>query len=125
MVANAHRFLIAIMVFTSLTLASASTISENNFPFAYLRQSLGAIFMLLIPGLCLLRILFPEKKFQPIHEIALSMCMSITLTMIIGLFLNYTPLGLSFFSIMLGNFAATFVLAILAYVRLLFQHSPT
>ena len=63
------------------------TIAQDVYPFVYLREILGAIFVLFLPGLVFLKTLYPSKppittsseNLDTIERITLSFGLSITL----------------------------------------------
>ena len=90
------------------------TILENVYPWIYVRNVLGLIFILFLPGFALIKAIFPIKistssynsKIEEIEQIALSIGMSIALVSTVGLLLYYSPWGLDLTSIVL--FLVTF-----------------
>lgn len=82
------------------------TISENVYPWMYVRNVLGLIFILFLPGFALIKAIFPIKistssnsKIEEFEQIALSIGMSIALVSTVGLLLYYSPWGLDLTSI--------------------------
>lgn len=83
------------------------TISENVYPWMYVRNVLGLIFILFLPGFALIKTIFPIKisttssnsKIEEFEQIALSIGMSIALVSTVGLLLYYSPWGLDLTSI--------------------------
>jgi uncharacterized membrane protein len=115
---------------TTITLAIATTITvftipENAYPIVYARSVLGTIFVLYLPGYTFIKALFPSKmplktssdNMDNIERIALSLGMSIALTPIVGLILNYTPWGITLTPITLSLLALTIVFATAAILR--------
>jgi len=114
----------------TVTLAATATIvvfavPENSFPLAYIRYLLGAIFVLWLPGYSFIKALFPvegsNKKssgnLDSIERVAISIGLSLALVPIVGLLLNYTPLGIRLTPIVLSLFALTTIFATVAIVR--------
>jgi len=114
----------------TVTLAAATTfvvftVPENSFPLVYIRYLLGAIFVLWLPGYSLIKALFPvdgsNKKssghLDSIERVAISIGLSLALVPIVGLLLNYTPLGIRLTPIVLSLFALTAIFATVAIVR--------
>jgi uncharacterized membrane protein len=101
------------------------SISESMFPMIYLRNVLGAAFTLFLPGYVVVRTLFtgnvPFKtgntKTDAIEVIGLSLFISMALVTLIGLILNYTTWGVTFFPIMLTLPSFTIISAIIALLR--------
>jgi uncharacterized membrane protein len=97
-------------------------IPTNEFPIAYIRNLLGTVFTLFIPGFalmkCLHKIKLPtrvqSKELESIESFAMSIGLSIALISLIGITLYYSPFGFSIESITLSTFAVTLCLALLA-----------
>ena len=78
------------------------TIPETFYPIAYIRNVLGIIFVLFLPGFAFIKALFPttvplkttSESLDDIERVALSFGMSLALVPIVGLILNYTPWGI-------------------------------
>ena len=115
---------------TTITLATATTIAvftitEDTPPITYLRSALGVLFVLFLPGYTFTKALFPQKAptatnsedMDTIERIALSIGMSLALTPIVGLILNYTPWGITLAPITLSLLALTVVFATAAILR--------
>ena len=105
-----------------ITLALATTtivftFPENAFPIVYARYVLGVIFVLFLPGYCLIKALFPEKELDNIERFALSIGMSLALVPITGLILNYTPWGIRTTPVTLSLLALTTIFATVAIIR--------
>jgi hypothetical protein len=109
----------------TITVAVVFTVPENLYPWTYLRNALGIIFVLWLPGYAFIKALFPAQlpiktstqNLDTIERIALSLGMSIALVPIIGLILNYTPWGIRLTPIVLSLFALTLVFATAAIIR--------
>lgn len=83
-----------------------------------LRIVIGLPFILFFPGYSLIAALFPEKKsLDVIERIALSFGLSIAVTPLIGLGLNYTPFGIRLDPILASISAFNMLLCALAYWR--------
>jgi len=109
----------------TITVAIVFTVPEDFYPWSYLRNVLGIIFVLWLPGYTFIKALYPVRmpikasteNLETIERIALSLGMSIALVPMIGLLLYYTPLGLSVTPIVLSLLALTFVFATVAIAR--------
>jgi hypothetical protein len=109
----------------AITVAVVFTVPENFYPWSYLRNALGIIFVLWLPGYTFIKALFPvhvpiktsTENLDTIERVALSLGMSIALVPIIGLLLNYTPWGIRLTPIVLSLFALTLVFATAAVIR--------
>ncbi len=115
---------------TTIALAIATaiavfTIPENAVPLVYLRSALGIIFVLFLPGFAFIKAMFPTKvplktsseNTDTTERMALSLGMSLVLTPIVGLILNYTPWGIRLTPIVLSLLALTVVFATAAIIR--------
>jgi cation transport ATPase len=104
------------------TAAAVFTIPEDSYPLVYLRQGLGIIFVLFLPGYALIKTLYPSihtssENIDSIVRVALSIGLSIALTAIVGLVLNYTPWGIRLTPVTISLLVLTVVLATLALAR--------
>jgi uncharacterized membrane protein len=114
-----------IIVLSIATMISVFTIPETVYPIAYLRNALGIIFVLFLPGYAFIKALFPttvpiktsSENLDNIERIALSLGMSLALVPIIGLILNYTPWGIRLTPITLSLLALTATCATVAVLR--------
>ena len=74
--------------------------------------------VLFLPGYSLIATLFPRRDdLDAIERIALSFGLSIAVTPLLGLALNYTPFGIRLLPILIVLSVFTISLAIGAYVR--------
>ena len=105
---------IALALATSITVF---TIPENAFPMVYTRYLLGSIFVLFLPGFCLLKALFPQKELDNIERAALSIVMSLTMVPITSFLLNYTQWGITTTSTTLSLLTLTIIFATAAIIR--------
>lgn len=107
------------------TVAAVFVVPENAYPLTYARQLLGSIFVLFLPGFVFLKALYPSnvpiatssENLDAIERAALSLGLSIALTAIVGLILNYTPWGIRLTPITLSLFAFTIIFAAVALFR--------
>jgi len=82
------------------------------------RIILGLPLVLFLPGYALIAALFPRKDdFDAIERVALSFGLSIAITPLLGLALNYTPFGIRLAPVLIVLSVFTISLAICAYVR--------
>jgi uncharacterized membrane protein len=109
----------------AITAALVFTISANVYPWAYVRNVFGVIFVLFLPGYAFIKALFPVnilgeesiRNIETIVRIALSIGMSIALVSIVGLLLYYSPWGLDLTAVVLSLLAFTLVSATAAVAR--------
>ena len=88
------------------------------FPNSPARIILGLPFILFFPGYVLICALFPrEKDLDIIERLALSMGLSIAVTSLIGLALNYTPFGIRLYTVMLSLFLFMLLMSTVAMYR--------
>ena len=82
------------------------------------RYVLSFVFISFLPGYCLIEALFPAKGSMDIIErFALSVALSFTITMLTGLFLNFTPFGINPVPTLATLSLVTFFLASVALIR--------
>jgi uncharacterized membrane protein len=85
------------------------------FPDSMWRKAIGLPFILFFPGYSLITFLFPEKRsLDGIERVALSFGLSIAITPLIGLALNYTPFGIRLTPILLSLASFNILFSLLA-----------
>lgn len=112
----------------AVTALAVFTIPEDLYPLVYARYVLGAVFILWLPGYSFIKALFPtkvpiptsSKELDSVERAALSAAMSIALTPLTGLLLNYTPWGIRLTPITLSLLTLTAAFATAALLR---EHS--
>ena len=88
------------------------------FPNSPTRIILGLPFILFFPGYVLICALFPRKTDLDLFErLALSMGLSMAVTSLMGLMLNYTPFGIRLYSVTFSLFSFTLLMSIVAMYR--------
>jgi hypothetical protein len=92
--------------------------------FGILRVFFGASFVFWFPGYSFVKALFPAKSsnspptdFETAERIALSLGMSLAIVPIVGLFLYYTPWGISLAPVVLCLVAFTLILSTFSIAR--------
>jgi len=105
-----------------LMTASATLLSiymlPSIYPLVIIRWILGSIFVLFLPGYVTVQALFPEgKELDSIERVALTIGLSLALTPLIGLVLNYTPWGIRLNPIVTALTLFTIGLAMIGTVR--------
>jgi uncharacterized membrane protein len=84
-----------------------------------LRIILGLPLVLFFPGYTLILALFPKKdQIGNIERVALSFGLSIAVVPLIGLILNYTPLGITLESTLYSITGFIFITSIISWLRL-------
>ena len=86
--------------------------------FAFLRYVFGFVFVVFLPGYCLVSILFVGKnRVDPVEQVVLSVALSFGLDGLAGLFLGLSPIGINFTSITVSLTAIVVVFAVIGFVR--------
>jgi uncharacterized membrane protein len=124
----------ALWYWLTILLAATSSIAifvipENAVPLIYLRWGFGVIFVLFLPGFVFIKTLFPtnvpfktsSESMDTLERVVLSLGMSLILTPMVGLILDYTPWGVRLTSITLSLLTLTVFLATAAVFRELKQ----
>jgi hypothetical protein len=107
-----------------LTAISVFAIDEKS-SLIFIRSALGLVFVLFLPGFAFIKMLFPQNlpiqtnnnNIDNIERVALSIALSLVLTPIVGLIINYTPWGITLTPITLSLLALTIVFANAAIIR--------
>jgi uncharacterized membrane protein len=111
------RWFEIIVAFTFLTLAITYLIPGDSL-FAVLRYAFGFVFVVFLPGYCLVNILFIGKnKIDAVEQAVLSVALSFGLAGLAGLLLGLSPIGLNFTSISVSLGAIVLVFASVAFAR--------
>lgn len=77
-----------------LTLVSVFVLPQGV-PFLYVRNVVGALFVLYLPGYSVVEALYPQRgDLEGLERLALSIGLSLALVPLVGLGLNYTPWGI-------------------------------
>jgi len=91
--------------------------ATENILILYARYILGSIFVLYLPGYSLIKMLFPQKELENIEKGILSIVMSLTITPLNALILNYTPWGITLASVTSTLLVITFILTTIGIIR--------
>jgi uncharacterized membrane protein len=87
-------------------------------PAVYLRYVFGIVFVVFLPGYCLVHILFLGKnRLDFAEELVLSVALSFGLAGLDGLFLGLSPIGILFDPIVISLSVLVLVLAFIAFFR--------
>jgi uncharacterized membrane protein len=106
-----------IVLFTLLTLLIVYVVPSDS-PFSVLSYVFGFIFVSIVPGYCLVSVLFPaENKLDSVEKAVLSVALSFSLVGLSGLFLGLSPIGMNFTSIRVSVSIMVLVLAAVAFIR--------
>lgn len=116
LIVNPKLWLAAVLLVTVLAVIFAETIPSNS-PVYYVRYFFGFVFVAILPGYCLVNLLFSKNYNLDLPEEAvLSVALSFGIAGLTGLFLGLT-IGINFNSIIVSLSAIVVILAILAYIR--------
>jgi hypothetical protein len=115
----------AIIAVALVTTVTVFTIPQDSFPLAYVRNVLGIVFVLFLPGYAFVKAVFQNKvpiktsseSFDNIERFVISTAMSIALTPMVGLILYYTPIGFDLTPITLSLLTLTLSFATVAMIR--------
>jgi len=111
------RWFGTIVLFTLLTMLIVYVVPSDS-PFSVLSYVFGFIFVSIVPGYCLVSVLFPaENKLDLVEKTVLSVALSFSLVGLSGLFLGLSPIGMNFTSIRVSVSIIVLVLAVVAFVR--------
>ena len=105
-----------IVLYTFLTLLFVYFI-PNDSPFSVLTSGFGFIFVAVVPGYCLVSILFQEGKLDLVEKTVLSVALSFSIAGVSGLFLGLSPIGMTTMSLTISLSSIVVVLAFLAFIR--------
>jgi len=96
------RIEVDLVLINILTLVLVLAILTSSVP--WLRVILGFPFVLFFPGYVFIAVLFPQKeKLKAITRAALSLGLSMSIVIFLGLILHFTPPGIKLHSILLSN----------------------
>jgi uncharacterized membrane protein len=111
------RWLEIIVLYTLLTMVIVYFVSGDS-PLFVLRYLLGFVFVVFLPGYCLVNVLFAgANRIDPVENVVLSVALSFGITGLVGLFLGLSPIGINFISITVSLSAIVLGLAVGAFAR--------
>ena len=114
---KSHQWFGIIVLFTLLTVFTVYVVPGDS-PLIVFRWVFGFIFVAVLPGYCLVNVLFLKKdKLDLIEETVLSVALSFGLAGLSGLFLGLSPIGINFASITVSLNAIVLILATVAFLR--------
>lgn len=112
-----QRWFEIIVAFTAATLLVTYLVPSDSV-FVYVRGVFAFIFVVFLPGYCLVNLLFLGKnRLDLIESIVLSVALSLGLAGLIGLFLGLSPIGINFESITISLSVTVLALATAAFLR--------
>jgi len=101
----------------SATLASIYLL-PSIYPFIIIRYLVGSIFVLFLPGFAVVQALYPvEGELNGLERLALSIGLSMAITPLVGLILNYTPWGIRLNPIVVALTVLTAFISLLGTYR--------
>jgi len=107
-----------IILMVALTLLTAAFILIKPLNQTFIRTILGILLVLFIPGYSLIAALFPKwGDLDGIERAALSFGLSIAVTPLIGLALNYTPWGIRLDPLLISLTMFTLTMCLIASLR--------
>ena len=105
-----------IVVYTVLTMLFVYFIPSTS-PFSVLNFMFGFIFVAVVPGYCLVSVLFQEGKLYLVEKAVLSVALSFSIAGVSGLFLGLSPIGMTTSSLTISLSIIVVVLAFFAFLR--------
>ena len=107
-----------LVVLAALTTILTIYILPSTYPIVVFRWILGSIFVLFLPGYVTVQALFSgRRELDDIERFALSVGLSLAITPLMGLLLNYTPWGIRLDPIVLSLSIFTLDMAIIGTIR--------
>jgi uncharacterized membrane protein len=110
------RWLGIIVLYTILTLLFIYFIPSDS-QFSVITVVFGFTFVAVVPGYCLVSLLFQEGKLDVVEKAVLSVALSFSIAGLSGLFLGLSPIGITPSSLTISLSAIVLVLAFLAFIR--------
>ena len=110
-----HTFLDLTLIFLVSILC---LVFELAVPYkSFVESIFGLLFILFLPGYCLIAIVFPRKEdIEVVEREAFSFGLSTLIAPIIGLILNYTSSGINLTSLLIALAVVTIIMEIPAYI---------
>ncbi len=105
-----------IVLYTVLTLLFVYFIPEGS-PFSVFTMVFGFIFIAVVPGYCLVSLLFQEGKLDLVEKAVLSVALSFSVAGVSGLFLGLSPIGMTATPLTISLIIITLVFAFFAFLR--------
>jgi uncharacterized membrane protein len=93
------------LLLSTFSVASIYVFNDNTSPLIYIRNIMGFVFSLFLPGYGLIKAVLPYREFSQLERTLLSIGASIAMVPFVGLFLNYfnkltvTPILLCIFTL--------------------------
>ncbi len=101
-----------------ISFISIMFIPETGTAISYIRYLFAFILAAVLPGYCLTQTLFPkEEQMDIIERITFTIGLSFAITALVGLFLSFSPFGLTLGTALPALGITVIVLAVLALIR--------
>lgn len=111
------RWLEIIVLITLLTMVIVYFVPGDS-PLFVVRYVLGFVFVLFLPGYCLVNILFIDADhLDPVEIAVLSVALSFGIAGLVGLFLGLSPIGIDFTPIIISLNVIVLGLGVVAFLR--------
>jgi uncharacterized membrane protein len=110
------RWFGTIVLFTVLTMLIVYVIPRDS-PFSVFIYVFGFTFVSIVPGYCLVSVLFQEGKLDLVEKAVLSVALSFSIAGVSGLFLGLSPIGMTTSSLTISLSIIVVVLAFFAFLR--------
>ena len=110
------RWFEIVTLYPVLTMLFVYLISESS-PFSVFRMVFGFIFVAVVPGYCLVSLLFQEGKLDLVEKTVLSAALSFSVAGVLGLFLGLSPIGMTITPLTVSLSIITLVFAFFAFLR--------
>ena len=108
-----------IILFTVLTMLIVYLVPSDSL-FFIVRYVFSFLFIAILPGYCLVTVLFSKKnKLELVEEVVLSVALSFGIAGLVGLILGLSPIGINFTSI---TISLTVIVSVLSFVAFLMKN---
>ena len=108
-----------IILFTVLTMLIVYFVPSDSL-FFIVRYVFSFLFIAILPGYCLVTVLFSKKnKLELVEEVVLSVALSFGIAGLVGLILGLSPIGINFTSI---TISLTVIVTVLSFVAFLMKN---
>lgn len=105
------------VILSIITILSIFIFPSNQSFYLYIRYILGSFFTMFLPGYCISKILYIDAEIEKLKLIVLSIGISISLSSIIGIILNYTPWGINLVPLMITYFILILFFSTIGIIR--------
>ncbi len=112
-----HTSWFGIIVFYTVVTLLFVYFIPNDSPFSVFTSIFGFVFVAVVPGYCLVNLLFKDGKLDLVEKAVLSVALSFSIAGMSGLFLGLSPIGMTTASLTIALSIIVVVLAFLALIR--------